>query len=283
MNQIDADKRDYLSALSLPLEDKIKKAVLLLQHFEYLADNCSGKIPLLFSGGKDSVVIKELAVMSGIRFKPIYSMTTIDPPELVSYIRNNHPDVTWLKPKHGAFFKRLKIKGPPTRHIRWCCQEYKESKIDAVCRIIGVRAVESPNRKNNWSIFTRMKNRDIILCPILYWTNQDVWDFIALRKLSYCKLYDEGFKRIGCIGCPLTNSTQQLKEFTRWPKYANLWKKGVVEYWNSHHGKNATRGPRKGTPYFSDTVAKSGDEYFKWWLFGNKHSTDSAECIMGLF
>lgn len=58
-----------------------------------------------------------------------------------------------------------------------------------------------------------------VLNPIIGWTDDDVWEFIHGHKILYCKLYDEGFKRLGCIGCPMSNVTQRLHGFQRWPKY----------------------------------------------------------------
>lgn len=36
-----------------------------------------------FSGGKDSVVIKALCDLAGVRYDAHYNVTTVDPPELV--------------------------------------------------------------------------------------------------------------------------------------------------------------------------------------------------------
>ena len=54
---------------------------------------------LSFSGGKDSVVILELAKMAGVKFTAYYSVTTIDPPELVRFIIEEHPEVKRILPK----------------------------------------------------------------------------------------------------------------------------------------------------------------------------------------
>ena len=74
--------------------DKVQTAIKRLQTFEppdgyYLA----------FSGGKDSVVIKMLADMAGVRYDAHYNVTGIDPPELVYFIRQHHPDVVWEYPR----------------------------------------------------------------------------------------------------------------------------------------------------------------------------------------
>ena len=71
-----------------------------------------------FSGGKDSVVIKELARMSGVKFTAHYSETTIDPPELTRFIRSQHPDVEWIRPGRSFFRAFVETHGCPTRRCR---------------------------------------------------------------------------------------------------------------------------------------------------------------------
>ena len=75
---------------------------------------------LAFSGGKDSIVCKELCRQARVSFTSHYNNTTIDPPELIKYMRTHHPDVIFHKPKE-PFLKRLVYKGFPMRHARWCC------------------------------------------------------------------------------------------------------------------------------------------------------------------
>lgn len=42
---------------------------------------------LAFSGGKDSVVIKALADMAGVKYDAHYHITSVDPPELVRFVK----------------------------------------------------------------------------------------------------------------------------------------------------------------------------------------------------
>jgi len=48
---------------------------------------------LAFSGGKDSQCIYHLAVEAGVKFDAHYNLTTVDPPELVRFIKDNYHDV----------------------------------------------------------------------------------------------------------------------------------------------------------------------------------------------
>lgn len=55
--------------------------------------------------------------------------------------------------------------------------------------------------------------------PIIDWTDAEVWQFIRENDIPYCSLYDEGWHRLGCIGCPMAATAGREKEFARWPKY----------------------------------------------------------------
>lgn len=61
--------------------------------------------------------------------------------------------------------------------------------------------------------------------PIVDWTDSDVWEFLHHYGCRSNPLYECGFKRIGCIGCPLGGSASMKREFIRWPKYRNLYVK----------------------------------------------------------
>ena len=59
--------------------------------------------------------------------------------------------------------------------------------------------------------------------PIIDWTDADVWTFIRSNEIPYCELYDEGYHRLGCIGCPMGRRNRRELDFIRWPKYKNAY------------------------------------------------------------
>ena len=133
---------------------------------------------------------------------------------------------------------------PPTRIVRYCCSDLKESSGKGKITITGVRWDESVNRKNNRNLINigdkkggiiyndennearRMvencyRTQKTLLNPIVDWTDSEVWEFIKKEKLEYCSLYDKGYKRLGCIGCPM--SSRQKEELEKYPKYKKLY------------------------------------------------------------
>lgn len=63
------------------------------------------------------------------------------------------------------------------------------------------------------------KRHKTTMNPIIEWTESDVWEFIKAEGIPYCELYDEGWHRLGCIGCPMARRSGREHEFSRWPKY----------------------------------------------------------------
>lgn len=61
------------------------------------------------------------------------------------------------------------------------------------------------------------------LNPIIDWTTEEVWEFIHKYDVPYCCLYDQGFTRLGCIGCPMGGVKCRQEEFERWPTYKQAY------------------------------------------------------------
>ena len=260
-----------------------------------------------FSGGKDSQCIYELCKMAGVKFDAHYHVTSVDPPELVQFIRDYYPDVKREVP-HDKDGKPItmwslieKNTMPPTRIARYCCAKLKESGGEGRLTMTGVRWAESVNRKKNQGGITIMskanstvreieeygaeftktdrgglimnldndnnrrsveicyRTRKTIINPIIDWDDSDVWEFLnEVAKVPHCKLYDEGFKRIGCIGCPIGMARNMIKQFKRYPKYKAAYIKSMQKMCDNHPGeiKVAPHG--------------KGEEVFNWWIGGIK-------------
>lgn len=254
---------------------------------------------LAFSGGKDSVVIKALADMAGVKYEAHYQNTSVDPPELVKFIKT-FDDVNMDSPKDKdgnriTMWNLIpKKKMPPTRIVRYCCHALKEASGKGRIVITGVRWAESVKRRQNQgevtivdgakenlaemgfdeSSFTQTKlggvvlnldnaeSKDILsmcyrtrktmLNPIIDWSTEDVWEFIRTYNVPYCSLYDQGYKRLGCIGCPMNDHAAE--ELEKYPKYKQAYLKAFERMIDQRKANGM------------DCVWKTAEEVMEWWL-----------------
>ena len=229
------------------MQSKIDYSIALLRKCEQMALDYDPEdgFYLAFSGGKDSQVLYHLAKMAGVKFKAHMNLTSIDPPEVIRFVKRNYPDVELIKPKMSIYDMALKKHLLPTRAIRWCCAEYKEMSGAGKVTLIGIRKAESVRRSKreeieisghkfsgNFDQFSEHKEKmvtcvggkdKILVSPIIHWTDRDVWQFLNGNSIEHCSLYDEGYKRIGCILCPMSNYKQKLKYYQRFPHVKRKW------------------------------------------------------------
>ena len=276
----DTEEEKYQRAIDMSLDFKIEQAIKLFKEYEPMALQLdSSGFHQCFSGGKDSIVQNKLMEISGVKFSKNYNNVTIDPPELVRFIKQHHSDAIWHSVgKNLCAYTVNKASGLPTRRGRWCCEIYKEQGGKGKFKAIGVRAEESKRRKGLW---TQLRNEKTgpTLAAILYWTDNDIWDFIKQQNIPYCSLYDEGFKRLGCVGCPM-GGKNRIAEFERWPKYKEMWRRGGRAAYDKYHGKISKR---TGELYWISKF-KTFDDYWAWWMEeDNVNNTDEADCQLWLW
>lgn len=63
------------------------------------------------------------------------------------------------------------------------------------------------------------RSHKTMINPIVDWTDDDVWEFLHHYGIETNPLYECGFDRIGCVGCPLARKNQRYLGFARYPKY----------------------------------------------------------------
>ena len=192
------------------------------------------------SGGKDSDVILELAKMAKIPFTAIYKNTTIDPPGTIKHCLDNGVQI--VQPK-TSFFHLIDKSGFPSRRFRFCCSVLKEYKIKDAA-ILGIRREESMRRAKNYTepeqcrVYSKNEKQHQIY-PILYWTQEDVQQFIQERGIKLHPLYyrEDGSldcsRRLGCLGCPL-KSDHGIAEFKENPKILRQWIRHGKIWWDTH-------------------------------------------------
>lgn len=178
-----------------------------------------------------------------------------------------------------------KKKYPPTRISRYCCSELKETGTKNRFAALGVREAESVRRRGRSDFSTlsksqkeseyrtldqatvvfeqdddnckfiqeAKKNKDMICNPIYHWTDDDVWNFIEDRGIKYNPLYNMGFKRVGCVGCPLASKEERELEFTLFPQY----KANYIKVFDLMDKSDRAKGT---------VLSRSGEDIFLWWM-----------------
>jgi phosphoadenosine phosphosulfate reductase len=272
--------------------NKVEIAISRIKEFEQAALSVDpAGYYVCISGGKDSSAIQELCIMAGVRCEFVHNHTSADKPETVYFIRREKERMEasghifrieyprYKDGKQKTMWNLIPKHGFPTMKIRWCCAELKEyGGIGRYC-ITGVRWEESARRRNKRAlheISTKKKEEKVILnndndmkrrlvesCipkrkfvlnPIIDWKEDDVWKFIKGRNLPYNPLYDSGYKRVGCVGCPM--SRNKNKELNKSPKYKAAYFRAGKK-WIEH------RIERGLDP---DGIMGDPERYFDWWL-----------------
>lgn len=228
--------------------NRVKQAIRLLRDNEppdgyYLA----------FSGGKDSIVIYYLAKMARVKFDAHYSFTTVDPPEVVAFVKQFR-DIAIEYPNNNMWGLIEKF-GPPDRHARFCCRALKENGGKGRVVLTGVRAEESGKRAER-AMIEKAPGKKVFVKAIFDWHEGDVWAFIEKYNLPYCSLYDQGYSRVGCVGCPLKSLRLIERDFERYPLYKAAYMRGF-EKWLLKHPEKQERWP-------------NAEAVFQWWVYGKK-------------
>lgn len=237
--------------------DKVAVAIQTLKDYEQIAlsksdSNGRNGYYVCISGGKDSTVIQQLCIMAGVKCQFYHNLTGLDHPETIYFLRREQERVRELgydfyivSPKKRIFQLVKEKRMLPTRIVRYCCSILKERGGQNRFVVTGVRKAESRNRSDEVLVRSRglsKKDRVIIqndntenrrtlehcmlqgklaLNIIVDWSDEDVWEFIETYNCPYNPLYDMGYKRVGCIGCPM--SSNKRAELDANPKYKAMW------------------------------------------------------------
>lgn len=229
---------------------KVETSITRLQTLEpavgyYFAD----------SGGKDSCVCRWLLQQAGVKVDAHHHLTTVDPPELVRFVKQHHPDTLIEKPELTMWQLIAKNKYPPTRIQRYCCRELKERGGKGRVVVTGVRWAESARRaKRRMVEQCQAVKSKMFVHPIIDWSDADVWRCIHENDIPYCSLYDEGFTRLGCIMCPMQPERTRAADAARWPQYAAAYKRAF----------------QKAIDNRDNDVGdwQTADEMYEWWVHG---------------
>ncbi len=188
---------------------KVKQAIEIIERANEIFGD---ELAVGFSGGKDSLVILDLALKVNPEISVVFNNTTVEFPETVRYIRKLAKEwklnLQITRPKK-SFMTTVKEHGWATYENRWCCTPYKKEPTLEFFKEQGINAeITGTSRTESFyrmhlTPFKVFKDGLIRVNPLYDWNYQEVWEYIHFYNLPYNPLYDLGYKRVGCWCCPL--------------------------------------------------------------------------------
>jgi len=114
----------------------------------------------------------------------------------------DYKEVEEMVNRYGVnlFYKSVELR-------KMCCEIRKVNPLKRALKgmeawITGLRREQNFTRSKIKKIEIDEVNGGIIkLNPLADWTWEDVWDYIKKNNVPYNKLYDKGYKSIGCVPC----------------------------------------------------------------------------------
>lgn len=214
---------------------------------------------------------------------------------------------SYYKGERTSFYKLILEKRMlPTRVRRYCCKILKETATPHQVALLGVREAESRNRqgRDDFGVLGRRKEdgvyksaqhtramiaydqdgthdfeceiiktakakKDVVSMPIYKFTESDVWDYIRENSLEVNPLYSKGYKRVGCIGCPMAGKGR-YKEFAQYPKYRENLERTCDRLLKLKEDR--------GNPI---TKVNTGKEMIRWWLEEDPKQITLEEYLKG--
>lgn len=90
-----------------------------------------------------------------------------------------------------------------------CCKHIKKDPLNKYVKetgrvpYIGTMASDGAQRKKTYLEYgcNSFDQKDQRSTPIAFWMEEDVWEYLRSMGVPYCSIYDQGFKRTGCMFC----------------------------------------------------------------------------------
>lgn len=175
--------------------------------------------------------------------------------------------------KEGGGAGRKKITG-----VRWSESNRRRENADVV-RIVGKPAttkkiaeetgvehrqsaqsgivLSGDNDASRKTVELCYKTTSTTINPIIDWDDDDVWEFLHHYGCRSNPLYECGYKRIGCVGCPMGGGKSMKREFERYPKY----KENYIKAFDRMLLRRKERGYDDSKGGWTD-----GEHVMRWWV-----------------
>lgn len=104
----------------------------------------------------------------------------------------------------------------------------------------GYMLLNYDNDESVKTVYTCFRTNKVMVNPIINWKEEDVWRYISSEKIPINPLYECGYTRVGCIGCPMG----------RYPKYRDRYIRIANKIVEMKHAKGKLLNFKTGLEYF---------------------------------
>ena len=127
--------------------------------------------------------------------------------------------------------------------------DYRQSKKGGIL-------LRSQNDENRRLVESCYRDRSTTVNPIVDWTDDDVWSFLHHYGCNSNPLYSMGYRRVGCILCPLGGFKCMKREAADFPEYKKMYVRAFERMLDVRKQKGL-----KTNSHWVD-----GESVFRWWV-----------------
>ena len=198
-----------------------------LQALQWAYDEYDDELVYACSFGVEGIVMIDLLSQIKPTAKVVFLDTGLHFPEtyaLIDEVKQRYPQLSIELKKPALTVEEQAEKVGDELWARQpdrCCYMRKvlplrETLSSATAWLSGLRREQSPSRSQ-----TNFVNKDdtfqsIKICPLIYWSWTDIWEYVKKHQLPYNPLHDQGYPSIGCAPCTLPGDTASGSRSGRW-------------------------------------------------------------------
>ena len=117
------------------------------------------------------------------------------------------------------------------------------------------------------------QNKELLAQPIYNFTENDIWQYLSENGIEVNPLYQQGYTRVGCIGCPMATGKAREKEFKDFPTYRKAYHNAFDKMLKARKAKGK-----------DDVTGKDGyhawhtaEDVMSWWMEEYKYNIKGQE------
>lgn len=113
-------------------------------------------------------------------------------------------------------------------------------------------------------IETLVGKKDMIVNPIYFWTDDEIWEYIKREKLRINPLYypPYGYNRVGCVLCPMAGYREKKRQEADFPGFKKMYIRAFDKMLEV----------RKESGLDNKMGWETGEDVYNWWIQEYQHT-----------